>query len=250
MGFYPARIGYYQLAVQHKSVPAISPDGIPLSNERLEFLGDAVLNSVVADILYHRYENQQEGFLTNMRSKIVKRDSLNRLAVEIGLDKLVKVTKHVNAHANHNIYGNALEALIGAIYLDLGYGKCKQFVERRLFGSFVNLDKVAESEMNFKSKLIEWVQKRQLAIEFLLVDEVLEAGNKHVFKTRLLIEGVAVCEAAGSSKKESQQNASRLACQRIIAEPDFQQEIILARTETFAGSGHVPGQSLATRLPH
>ena len=129
LGFYPDKIAYYQLAVRHKSVSIPTDSGHNLSNERLEFLGDAVLNSVVTDILYRRYEDEREGFLTNTRSKIVKRDSLNKLAVEIGLDKLVIVTKYVNTHTNNNIYGNALEALMGAIYLDYGYKQCKRFVE-------------------------------------------------------------------------------------------------------------------------
>ena len=219
LGFYPDKIEYYQLAVRHKSVSILTENGNHLSNERLEFLGDAVLNSVVTDILYHRYENQREGFLTNTRSKIVKRDSLNQLAVEIGLDKLVKVTKYVNAHTNNNIYGNALEAIMGAIYLDYGYKKCKLFVEKRLIRSFVNLDEVAENEVNFKSKLIEWCQKHRLEPEFVLLTETLSSANKHIFESRLTINGKAICDASGASKKESQQNASRAAFQIIQSTP-------------------------------
>lgn len=221
LGFYPDKIEYYQLAVRHKSVSILTENGNHLSNERLEFLGDAVLNSVVTDILYHRYENQREGFLTNTRSKIVKRDSLNILAVEIGLDKLVKVTKYVNAHTNNNIYGNALEALMGAIYLDYGYKKCKIFVEQRLIRSFVNLDEVAENEVNFKSKLIEWCQKNRVEPEFVLLSETLSSSNKHVFESRLTINGKAICDASGTSKKESQQNASRTALELIQSTPNF-----------------------------
>ena len=226
LGFYPDKIEYYQLAVRHKSVSIPTENGHSLSNERLEFLGDAVLNSVVTDILYHRYENQREGFLTNTRSKIVKRDSLNQLAVEIGLDKLVKVTKYVNAHTNNNIYGNALEALMGAIYLDYGYKKCKKFVEQRLIRTFVDLDKVVEGEVNFKSKLIEWCQKNRLQSEFVLVDEILSKANKHLFLTQFTIEGKIISEATGASKKESQQNASRLADQLIQSNPNFLKELL------------------------
>ncbi|MDD4991410.1 MAG: ribonuclease III [Paludibacter sp.] len=225
LGFYPDKIEYYQLAVRHKSVSILTENGNHLSNERLEFLGDAVLNSVVTDILYHRYENQREGFLTNTRSKIVKRDSLNQLAVEIGLDKLVKVTKYVNTHTNNNIYGNALEAIMGAIYLDYGYKKCKKFVEQRLIRTFVNLDKVAENEVNFKSKLIEWCQKNRLESEFVLVQETLSQANKHIFQSQLTIQGKTICEATGASKKESQQNASRIALELIQSNPEFLQEI-------------------------
>jgi ribonuclease-3 len=221
LGFYPDKIEYYQLAVRHKSVSILTENGTSLSNERLEFLGDAVLNSVVTDILYRRYENQREGFLTNTRSKIVKRDSLNQLALEIGLDKLVMVTKYVNTHTNNNIYGNALEALMGAIYLDQGYKQCKKFVEQRLFRTFVNLDKVAANEVNFKSLLIEWCQKNHLISEFVLLNETLSESNKHFFQSSLTIKGKTICEASGASKKESQQNASRIAYQQICSNPNF-----------------------------
>ncbi len=223
LGFYPDKIEYYQLAVRHKSVSIPTENGKPLSNERLEFLGDAVLNSVVTDILYHHYESQQEGFLTNTRSKIVKRDSLNHLALELGLDKLVQVTKYVNSHTNNNIYGNALEALMGAIYLDYGYKKCKLFVEKRLIKTFENLDKVAKNEVNFKSKLIEWCQKNKLIPEFILKEETLIGGNKHNFVTELTIEGKVICEASGSSKKESQQNAARKAFDTFRSYSDLRQ---------------------------
>ena len=226
LGFYPDKIDYYQLAVRHKSVPILTEDGHSLSNERLEFLGDAVLNSVVTDILYHRYETQREGFLTNTRSKIVKRDSLNQLALEIGLDKLVKVTRYVNTHTNNNIYGNALEALMGAIYLDYGYKKCKKFVENRLIRTFINLDKVAENEVNFKSKLIEWCQKNRIEPEFILIDDVLSKTNKHVFHMRLDIQGKTICEAYGASKKESQQLVSKIGYQQIQSLPDFLSTLI------------------------
>jgi len=225
LGFYPYKIEYYQLAVRHKSVSIPTENGHNLSNERLEFLGDAVLNSVVTDILYRRYENQREGFLTNTRSKIVKRDSLNHLAVEIGLDKLVKVTKYVNTHTNNNIYGNALEALMGAIYLDYGYKKCKTFVEERLLKAFIDLDKLAEDEVNFKSKLIEWCQKNRLQCDFILVDDSLNGSNKHNFESQLTIQGITICTASGASKKESQQNASRIGYEMICNSPHFLKEI-------------------------
>ena len=169
--------------------------------------------------------------MTNTRSKIVKRDSLNQLAAEIGLDKLVKVTKYVNANTNNNIYGNALEALMGAIYLDYGYKQCKKFIEDRLFSSFINLDEITGNEVNFKSKLIEWCQKNRIEPEFILVQDTLQNANKHEFLTRLEINNKTVCEATGSSKKESQQNVSRIAYQLITSNADFLQELTLINPE-------------------
>ena len=221
LGFYPSRIEYYQLAVRHRSVSVPTDDGHLLSNERLEFLGDAVLNSVVTDILFRRYENEREGFLTNTRSKIVKRDTLNRLAFELGLDKLMQASKHVNTHTNNNIYGNALEALMGAIYLDYGYKQCKKFVEQRLITPFIDIDKIAENEVNFKSKIIEWSQKFKIAVDFVLVKDELLSANKHVFHTSVMIGDRIMCEATGQSKKESQQNAAALALQKIITDPEL-----------------------------
>ena len=132
LGFYPDKINYYQLALRHRSMTRSSPSGHFLSNERLEFLGDAVLNSVVTDILFTRYDRQREGFLTNTRSKLVKRDFLNQLALEMGLDKLVVKSRHIANSSNSNIYGNAFEALIGAIYLDQGYKQCKRFGKKTI----------------------------------------------------------------------------------------------------------------------
>ncbi len=227
LGFYPDKIAYYQLAVRHKSVSIPTDEGHLLSNERLEFLGDAVLGSVVTDILYHKYTDQREGFLTNTRSKIVKRDALNLLALNIGLDKLVRVTKYVNKNTNNNIYGNALEALVGAIYLDFGYKKCKLFIENCIAKKYIDLEKVAEDEVNFKSKLIEWCQKYHFPLEFVLINDTLIKANKHEFQIRVLMNQKEICEGVGSSKKESQQNAANVALQMIESQVDFIQNILL-----------------------
>lgn len=218
LGFYPDNISYYQLAVRHRSTTT-GASGHILSNERLEFLGDAVLNSVVTDILFTRYDRQREGFLTNTRSKLVKRDFLNQLALEMGLDKLVVKSRHIAQGGNSNIYGNAFEALIGAIYLDQGYKQCKRFVEKRLFKTFIDLDKVVIDEKNYKSKIIELCQKYHLTYDFVLLEESVRSANMHVFRSKLLIEGRDICEATGSSKKESQQNTSYKAYRMIQDNP-------------------------------
>lgn len=225
LGFYPDKIAYYELAVRHRSASITTENGFLLSNERLEFLGDAVLNSVITDILYHRYENEYEGFLTNMRSRLVKRDTLNQLAVEIGLDKLMLTSKHVINNANKNIYGNALEALMGAVYLDYGYKRCKSFVTNILIQKHIDLDKVAFADVNYKSKIIEWSQKYHLSIEFVLVEEQLLKDNLHNFKTNLLIAGKHISEGNGVSKKESHQDAAFNALQLIEENPNFVSDI-------------------------
>lgn len=220
LGFYPDNTSYYELALRHKSIPIQTNDGRELSNERLEFLGDAVLNSLIADIVFHRFADEREGFLTNLRSKIVSRESLNQIAIEMGLDKMVIATRYVSQHATHNIYGNALEALIGAIYLDKGYKKCKRFVEERIIRHFIDWNEVLEHEVNYKSKFLEWCHKNRLEPEFILLNEEVN-NNKHTFHTCIQIADQIICQASGNSKKESQQNAARLACQQIVSEENF-----------------------------
>ncbi|MDR1584557.1 MAG: ribonuclease III [Prevotellaceae bacterium] len=214
LGFYPKHIEYYRQAVRHRSVARYTRQSGAIHNERLEFLGDAMLNTIVSDILYTRYPYEQEGFLTNMRAKIVNRNSLNHLAVDIGLNNLVLSAKHVK-RGTQNIYGNAMEALIGAIYLDYGYKKCKQFVEDRLFGYFIDLDKIAEDEINFKSRLIEWSQKHHLTVEFVLIEDIPGKHNIHKFISALELDGKRICEGSGTSKKQSEQEAAHIALQII-----------------------------------
>ena len=131
MGFYPRRIEYYKLALMHKSVSRRNAKGRPLNNERLEFLGDAVLDAVVGDIVYRHFEGKREGFLTNTRSKLVQRETLNRLAQEMGINQLIHASTHSNSH-NSYMGGNAFEALVGAIYLDRGYDSCMRFMQERI----------------------------------------------------------------------------------------------------------------------
>lgn len=169
LGFYPDNIHLYEQAFHHKSSSIESSDGRWLNNERLEFLGDAILDAVVADIVFNHFQNKREGFLTNTRSKIVQRDTLNRVAVELGLEKMVVYSAKVNSHNNY-MYGNALEALIGAIYLDQGYEVCYNFIQNVLIKKYVNLETIARKEVNFKSSLIEWSQKNKLEISFDLIE--------------------------------------------------------------------------------
>ena len=219
LGFYPDNIHVYEQAFLHKSSSVEASDGKWLNNERLEFLGDAILDAVVADIVYKHFQNKREGFLTNTRSKIVQRETLNRVAVELGLDKMVVYSAKLSSHNNH-MYGNALEALIGAIYLDQGYRICYKFVENVIIKKYIDLDNIARKEVNFKSKLIEWSQKSKLEVSFELIEQFLDQDSNPVFQTEVRIEGLPAGTGTGYSKKESQQNAAQMAIKKV-KDPTF-----------------------------
>src|SRR5574344_2012507 len=176
LGFYPRHIELYKLALMHKSIARRNAKGKPVNNERLEFLGDAVLDAVVGDIVYRHFEGKREGFLTNTRSKLVQRDTLNKLAQEMGINQLILSSGHSNSH-NSYMSGNAFEALVGAIYLDRGYDMCMQFMQKRILAKMINIDKVAYKEVNFKSKLIEWSQKNRVKLDFKLISQSKESGG-------------------------------------------------------------------------
>ncbi len=215
LGFFPHHIQYYEHALLHKSIAVRSQKtGRLINNERLEFLGDAILDAVVGDLVYSCFSHSHEGFLTNLRSKIVQRDSLNKLAVEIGLDKLIKCDLPSPTH-NHSLCGNALEALIGAIYLDRGYSYCKWFFENRIINRYIDLEKLARKEVNFKSKLVEWSQKNKIEVSFELIEQFFDKHNNPMFQTEVLISGISCGYGVGYSKKESQQKASEMAIKKI-----------------------------------
>ncbi|EJX11049.1 ribonuclease III [gut metagenome] len=198
----------------HKSTSLRSEKGRPINNERLEFLGDAILDAIVGDVVYKRFEGKREGFLTNTRSKIVQRETLNKLAVKIGLDKLIKYSTRSSSH-NSYMYGNAFEAFIGAIYLDQGYDRCKQFMEQRIINQYIDLEKISRKEVNFKSKLIEWSQKNKTEVSFELIEQFFDHDNNPIFQTEVRIEGMPAGTGIGYSKKESQQNAAQMAIKKV-----------------------------------
>ena len=230
LGFYPRNIQLYQQALLHKSTSIRSEKGRPFNNERLEFLGDAILDAIVGDIVYKHFEGRREGFLTNTRSKIVQRETLNKLAVEIGLDKLVKYSTRSSSH-NSYMYGNAFEAFIGAIYLDQGYERCKRFMEEKIFKNHIDLDKMSRKEVNFKSKLIEWSQKNKVEVSFELIEQFLDEDYNPMFHTEIRIEGISAGKGTGYSKKESQQNAAQAALKKIKNDAAFKEEIETAKIQ-------------------
>ncbi|MDR0745540.1 MAG: ribonuclease III [Mediterranea sp.] len=224
LGFYPHNIALYEQAFLHKSSSVESNNGKWLNNERLEFLGDAVLDAIVADILYKYFPNRREGYLTNTRSKIVQRENLNRIAVKLGLHKMVIYSTRLSSHNNH-LYGNALEALVGAIYLDRGYRKCYHFVDTMIIKEFINLDNIARKEVNFKSALIEWSQKNKLDIVFDLIESFMDNDGNPVFQTEITLLNRRLGVGIGYSKKESHQNAAKMAIKKLRTDKEIQQYI-------------------------
>ena len=228
LGFYPHDIGFYQEALMHKSMLAHAKSGTPLNNERLEFLGDAVLGAVVGEIVYHHFPRKREGFLTNTRSKIVQRESLGKLANKIGLDKLIQRNEHNQMH-NSYLAGNAFEALIGAIYLDRGFAYCKDFITDKILHQLIDIDKIAYQEVNFKSKLLEWCQKHKVSLEYVLLDETKAEDGSPLFNTKVVINGLECARGKGYSKKESHQKASRNVLHRLKHDRKLHDELIKSK---------------------
>ena len=233
LGFYPHNLEFYRAALAHKSQSYRNRAGKPVNNERLEYLGDAILEAVVSDIVYHRYPRKREGFLTSTRSKIVQRSSLNKLSADLGLDRLIKTTAQPGPRSN-NIGGNAFEALMGAVYLDRGYHHCQWFIEKRIIGRLLDIDGVANKEVNFKSKLLEWTQKNRILAEYKLEEKADENNGTQLFHSSVVLEGIVAGTGEGHSKKESQQIAAKEALTKLRREPKFLDSIYRAKEKRTA----------------
>ncbi len=209
LGFYPNNLKLYDLAFIHRSASARDSQGNMINNERLEFLGDAILGAIIADFLYNRFPQQDEGFLTKNRSKLVNRNFLTRLTFDMGLHVFIDTNTTKNIDKSH-IYGDALEALIGAIYLDTNYHTTKFFVTKRILSQFVNMNEIEQKDTNFKSQLIEWSQKNKKELKFETIEEHLSDKTKQPkFIATVLIDQLELGRGIGTSKKEAHQNAAR-----------------------------------------
>ncbi|MCM1301270.1 MAG: ribonuclease III [Bacteroides cellulosilyticus] len=206
-GFVPHNIELYKLALIHKSASLVLEDGRTVNNERLEFLGDAVIESVTSDFLFIEFPDRDEGFLTQLRSRIVSRQSLNGLAVHLGLDRHVISNGGTSVIQKH-IYGDAFEAMMGAIYLDQGYEFVDRLLINDIFGRLLDLDELLGSETDFKSRLIEWCQKNHRQILFRTEHDKGYAANHPVFFATVLVDGLEVGHGSGDSKKEAEQQAA------------------------------------------
>lgn len=216
LGFVPGNIKLYELAFRHKSVAIPIREGIKNSNERLEFLGDAVLGSVVAELLFKLYPYKDEGFLTEMRSKIVSRANLNQLSRKLGLDKLVQYDARMIGYATkqNSLLGDAFEALIGAIYLDKGYKFTKEFLLSRIIKPHVDIHTLETTETNFKSRLIEWCQQEGKNVAFSVIKEPEEEYAK-MFNVEVIIDGNVYGVGRDFNKKSAEKLAAEQACTNL-----------------------------------
>ena len=208
-GFEPVNINLYKLALLHKSKNKNE------SNERLEYLGDAVLNLIVAEYLFKKYPFKDEGFLTKIRSKIVSRDSLNDLGRKVGLKELINF-KNVDEFSKNykSIFGDALEAIIGAVYLDVGFEYCQEYIVKNIIIPYYNFDELVNKTHNFKSKILEWSQKEKKLIKF-FTKKIILKNNSSQFESILIIENKEISKGFGNNKKDAEKDASRLACKKL-----------------------------------
>lgn len=214
LGFYPQNLKLYDLAFIHRSASTIDSQGNFVNNERLEYLGDAILGAIIADFLYNRFPQEDEGFLTKTRSKLVNRSFLTQLTTDMGLHVLINSNTTKSSDKSH-IYGDALEALIGAIYLDKDYQTAKYFVTKKILSQFVNLNEIEQNDSNFKSQLIEWSQKSKKELEFETTEEFSDKNKQPKFIAVVKIDNKKVGYGTGTSKKEAQQNAAHIALEKL-----------------------------------
>ena len=209
-GLSPSNLELYHLAVSHTSVARESGYGIKFSNERLEYLGDAILGAVIAEYLFKKFPYKDEGFLTEIRSRIVNRESLNSVGKKIGLSKIIEFSGKNSNQTYKSLYGDALEALVGAVYLDLGFKKCRKFILQRLITPHFDLNEIVANNKNFKSMLIEWAQKENKIIRFNIIKE---GGTTHFkeFIAQVLLDDQEFSTGTGPSKKKAEQAAAEKA---------------------------------------
>ena len=207
IGFRADKLSLYELALIPRSSSPVTNNNI-LNNERLEFLGDAVLETIITDYLYQKYPDENEGFLTNIRSRFVNRENLNDIGKHLGLQEFVKPPANHNLHGK-NFLGNTLEALIGAIYLDKGFRFARKFVVQKLIEQYSGIDFENPEISNHKSLIIEWGQKNKKELHFETNKE--ETDTKLIFISHLFIDGDKLSSGKGKTKKEAEQNAAKIA---------------------------------------
>ncbi|MBK6500436.1 MAG: ribonuclease III [Saprospiraceae bacterium] len=211
LGFTPARLNLFKTAFYHKSMTNETPG--KATNERLEYLGDAILSTIVAEYLFKKYPNKDEGFLTKMRSKIVKRQTLNEIADNMGLD--VILAEYSMGKMSNSMLGNALEALVGAIYIEFGYEKTKTYVIKNILMKYLNINDLETRDDNHKSQLLEWCQKNGKDINFATLSKF-KLDKRDCFKVAIVIDGVEISTAEDFNKKSAEQTAANRAIEKLM----------------------------------
>jgi len=213
VGSKPLNLSLYKLAIVHTSMAQTNDKGVKESNERLEYLGDAVLGAIIADFLFKKYPFKDEGFLTMIRSRIVNRESLNTLGKKLGLNQLIKYDNTRKSKLSHkSLYGDTLEAIVGAVYLDLGYRKCTNFVIQKLITPYIDVAELVKSDTNFKSKIIEYAQSKNKNVRFDIINVTSEKNHKE-FTAQVFLDDKPLGTGYGHSKKKAEQNASFKSCE-------------------------------------
>lgn len=213
-GFRPINLKLYEIAFIHRSATLTLPNGRKVNNERLEYLGDAVLDAILSDFLFEKFPGATEGFMTKIRSRIVNRDVLNQLGISMGINKIL-VSNISSSNPTKNLYGDALEALIGSLFLDKGFRKTKKIFIRRVLNRYLDIDKIIATDTDYKSLVFEWVQKHKANLMFDYNEEYDFNSKKSVFTTTLSINKELYGKGQGDSKKEAEQEASGQAWKRI-----------------------------------
>lgn len=214
LGFSPGNVKLYEIAFIHRSASFTLPDGKKVNNERLEYLGDSVLDTILSDFLFEKFPDSSEGFMTKIRSRIVNREVLNHLAVSMGINKIL-ICNISSVHPTKNLYGDALEALIGSVFLDKGFKKTRKFFLRNVLNKYLDLDLIVKTDTDYKSLVFEWVQKNKSNLIFTYNEEYDFNLKKSVFSTTLIIDKEEFGEGYGSSKKEAEQKAASQAWKRL-----------------------------------
>ncbi len=214
-GFTPGNIFLYKQAMRHRSIAATIKAGVKDSNERLEFLGDAVLGTIVADYLFQKYPFREEGFLTETRSKIVSRATLNKLGWKIGIHKHLLTSPDLTKHPSSTLMGDAMEALIGAIYIDKGFRFTQQRVVRYLLEIHMDITDVIDTEVNYKSRMLEWAQHHKHLLEFRLAEEITLKRQQRQYRIELVLNEKVIAEAIDYSIKGAEQRAAEKAFLRL-----------------------------------
>ncbi len=212
-GYLPGNLKLYKIAFRHRSASSYDPGGARINNERLEYLGDAILDAIIADHLYQQFPDRDEGYLTQLKSKIVKRKQLNTLSSNLGIGPFI-ISNTRNNQNRVNILGNTLEALIGAIYLDKGYYSARKFVIRRVLNKYLDINRLSKKESDFKSRVIEWAQKNKQDIQF-ISKESPDHPDEPFFITSIMMMDEELGSGSGHSKKDAEQMAAEEALQKL-----------------------------------